>query len=181
MSMNQPPVPDLLPTAWRTPPNLKELTLALYRHLANCSASVEASKKHATEQVEDHIRQTSRIIAQLAAQRFEYERLLKRVLPELEVAGLREVGDVLLLFARSWDAELRSACVEVRDLTGQMVTDDLTDMIEVHSAVSESGAESVLIRETLFPLVMYRDVVVGPAHVITSVPPQSGDTDLKEA
>ncbi len=167
----QPWVPDYLPMSLtEVPVRLPAMALELYRRLAECERAVEQERERAAEELERHRRETSRLLARLAAERFDFERLLDRVLPDLAGAGREDLGDKLRLFARSWDAELERARVEVRDLTGDAVTDELAEIIEVEGVVPDPGTSQAVVREALSPLVLWQDRVVGLSKVITSVP-----------
>jgi len=181
MSANPLQVPDFIQTPWAEPPSgLIDLAFALYQRLAECAEVSEAGARSAREQLENQARQTGGVIALLAAQRLEYERLLRRILPELELRGLPEVCKVLMLYARSWDADLRRARVEVRDLTGSVLTDELCEMIEVESAIPDPAVSKTVVRETLLPLVLHEGRVASPAKVITSVPAPSGEESVHQ-
>lgn len=181
MSADPLPVPDFIPTPWAEPPSgLAELAFAIYQRLAVSAEGSEACARSAREQIENHTRQTGGVIALLAAQRLEYGRLLRRILPELEQRGLPEVCKVLTLYARSWDADLRRARVEVRDLAGSVLTDELREMIEVESAIPDPAVGETVVRETLFPLVLHEGRVASPAKVITSVPAPSGEETVRQ-
>ncbi len=171
MNDDQLRAPDFLETPWTAPPtDLKELTLALYQRLSDCIARIEEREREAQEEIEKHTRRMSRLIAQLAAERFEYERLMQRVAPELERAGLTDLIRIFDLHARSWDANLRRAQVEVRGLTSEIVTDKLIEQIEVESAIHDPAVGEAVVRETLSPLVLLEGRIIGLAKVITSVP-----------
>ncbi len=170
----QPWVPDYLPTPLtEVPARLPAMALELYRRLAESERAVEQERDRAAAEIEQHRRQTSRLLARLAAQRFDFERLLDRVLPDLAEAGREDLGEKLRLFARSWDAELVRAQVEVRDPTGDAVTDELAEVIEVEGVVPDPDTSQAVVREALSPLVLWQGQVVGLSKVITSVPAAS--------
>ncbi len=164
-------VPDYLPTSLtEVPVRLPAMALELYRRLAECERAGEQERERAADEIERHRQESSRLLARLAAERFEFERLLVRVLPDLAGTDLEDLGEKLRLFARSWDAELGRARVEVRDLTGDAVTDELAEVIEVEGVVPDPDTSQAVVREALSPLVLWQGQVVGLSKVITSVP-----------
>jgi hypothetical protein len=171
--MNTPylPVPDFLPTSSRTlPSDLPDLALRLYQRLAEALSRVETSERQVQEQTNAQLRMLYRVVVLLAAERFEYDRLLRRVLPELEKSGQESIGQVLALHTRTWDETLRRVQIEWRDLTGHILTDELADVVEVESAIPDSTIHETVVRETLFPLILHEGRVVGLAKIVTSVP-----------
>lgn len=177
MSENQPPVPDFLPEPpdWPAPPDLEEMVLGLYQRVADYARRLDSSERQAKAREEAHGRKTRRVIALLAAERFEFERLMRRILPDLRAAGADEAVRVLTLYARTWDANLRRSQVEVCDLTGSVLTDELSELVEVESALPDSTVSEPVVRETLSPLVKVEGHVVSLSKVITSVPAPSGE------
>ncbi len=127
-------------------------------------------------------REGGRLIARLAAERFEFQRLLDRVLPPIEQGQLPpDLATALSLQARSWDVELQRMGIEVVDLAGQVLTDPLFEMVEVESAIPDAAVEETVVRKTLVPLVLHEGRVVGVAKVITSVPlPHDGEPETEE-
>src|SRR6266545_6084489 len=83
-----------------------ELALDLYRQLAEARRDARAAVEKADQRIESHVLSTSATIAALAAERFELDRLLKRIEPELTARGAADVIRVLDLFARAWSAAL---------------------------------------------------------------------------
>lgn len=164
-------IPGFLPTPLKGPPaNLEDLALELYRRLAESAARERECRREAQERVEEITRRSNRVITELATERFEFERLIRRILPDIEKAGIEHVARVITLYARSWDSNLRRAQVEVRDLTGSPLTDELAEVIEVESAIPDPSVSVLMIREMLSPLVRVEGRVTGIAKVITSVP-----------
>lgn len=174
----QPAIPDYLPVpAASLPGNLPELALELYRRVAESAREADEQRRRAAQEIERHTREAGRTLASLAAARFELGRLFARITPALAAAGQEDLGRVLALFARSWDAELERARIEVRDVTGRPMTEELAAVIEVEGAVPDPAARETLVRETLSPLVLWAGRVVGVARVITSVPtPETTET-----
>lgn len=184
MSTEMIPVPGFLttPSAAVTPRDLQALALELYQRLAESARRIEQCERKAQDELASQAREHDRLIARLAAERFELQRLLDRVLPPIEQGQLPpDLATALRLQARSWDAELQRMGIEVIDLAGQVLTDALSEKVEVESAIPEPVVEEAVVRKTLTPLVLYQGRVVGVAKVITSVPlPQGGETETKE-
>lgn len=171
MSRQPLPLPDPLPTVLPgVPGDLAERALALYRRLAAAEAELAEERCRAAAEIDRHRREVAATLARLAAQRFELERLLERLLPQLAQAGRDDLGEVLGLFARGWDAELARAGVEVEDLAGEPLTDELAEVVEVEAAVPDPETAAAVVRESLSPLVRWHGRVVAAARVITSVP-----------
>lgn len=182
MSLYELPIPDYLPVA---SPNgfagLPELVGELCQRLSDMTRQLEMAEQQTREQLATQSRKMNRLVAQLASERFELERLLRRVLPELEAAGLTSLAKVLTLFARSWDSNLRRAEIEVRDVTGCELTDELVEVVEVESAVVDAGVRQTVVRETITPLVIYQGRVIGVATIITAVPVSHDEPSCMEA
>jgi len=183
MNNQQMPVPGFLPT----PPavtlrELQGLAQELYQRLADSGRHIEQGERKAHDELSSQAREHDRLIARLAAERFEFQRLLDRVLPQIAQGELpADLAKALTLQARSWDAELHRARIEVIDLAGQVLTDALSERVEVESAIPDPEVEETLVRKTLVPLVLHAGRVVGVAKVITSVPvPRDGEPAPKE-
>lgn len=174
------PIPPYLPAPPTPPPGgLPELALELYRQIAGAAREREEQRRSAQQETERQTREAERTLARLAAVRFELARLLARILPALAEGGREDIVRILELFARSWDAELERCRIEVRDVAGEPVTDELAAVIEVEAAVPDPTTREAKVRETLSPLVVWDDRVVGVARVITSVPIlQTMESDL---
>lgn len=165
------PVPDFLPTLFEKPPaDLAEQILELYRRLAENARLVKRTIEQARKEREAQRRESDRVIALLASERFELRRLMDRILPAMEGAELDKEAKALSLFARRWDENLRRLRIEVQDPVEQTLSDELTEVLEVESAVSDRSVTEVLVRETLFPIVRFEDRLVGIGKVIASVP-----------
>jgi hypothetical protein len=173
------PVPDLLPSpaAAGLDAAAPELALALYRRVAETARAAEAERRQASEELAGHLREAGRALARLAAPRFELGRLLARIQPLLAGGGLENVAALLDLFARAWDAELERAGVEVREVTGLEVSDELAAHISVAAAVPDPRIARAVVSETLSPLVVWSGRVVGVAQVITAVPAAAAAPD----
>lgn len=166
-------IPDYLPDPQApVPGGLPDLALELCRRVAESAREAEEQQRKARLEIEQHTREAGRTLARVAAARFDFGRVLARVLPLLAEGGRDDIGRILELFARSWDAELERARVEVRDVTGQPITEELAAVIEVEAAIPEPAVHQAAVRETLSPLVLWAGRPVGVARVITSVPVQ---------
>jgi hypothetical protein len=167
-------VPDLLPARLTAShAQIVELALELYQRLATETARAQVTERKCAAQLEELQRAKNRTISDQAVERFEFQRLLERILPALEAAGLADVIKVLRLYARSWDASLQRAQIEVEDLTGRLLTDELVELIEVESAIPDPAVHASVVRKTIRPLVKIDGHVTGLAKVNTSVPVKS--------
>jgi molecular chaperone GrpE (heat shock protein) len=166
------PFPDALPETSdvsRTE-GASELALDLYRQLAQARRETHACIERAGQRIEAHVLATSATIAALATERFELDRLIKRIEPELAALGADNALRVLDLFARAWSASLARHGVEVRDLTGASFDDEIAEAVEVNAAIEDASIATPMIRETLAPLVVHRGRIVGKAVVNKGVP-----------
>jgi hypothetical protein len=163
-------IPPYLPAAAPQSETLAALALTLYREVAATAGEAARQRQAARHEVERHTRETGHILGRLAAMRFEFARLLVRIRPQLAGAAGEDVFRLLDLFARGWDVELERTEIEVRDVNGQPMTDELAERIEVLGAVPDPACSEATVRETLSPLVLWAGRVVGVARVITSVP-----------
>ncbi|HWP43377.1 MAG TPA: hypothetical protein VNO14_09095, partial [Blastocatellia bacterium] len=101
-------VPGFLPTPLEGPPEeLEDLALELYQRIADGAARVRQCEREARERTEEATARSNRLIVELTCERFEFERLIRRILPEIEKAGLENVAKVIALYARSWDSNLK--------------------------------------------------------------------------
>lgn len=155
---------------------LKEQVFQLYQRHAHERARADAAESAARAERDALTRSFHRTISELAAERFAFERLLVRILPALERAGLDQAIKVIKLYARTWDANLKRAQITVTDLAGQRLTDELAEVIEVESAIGDPAVREIVVRETLTPLVKLEGRVIGLARVNTSVPVHSDET-----
>ncbi len=105
------PVPGFLPTPLADPPSdLEDMALMFYGRLVACAERLESAEKQGRAQREEQMHQAHRTMARLAAQRFEFTRLSQRIRSELETLcpdHTETIDNVLGLFARNWDANLR--------------------------------------------------------------------------
>jgi hypothetical protein len=164
------PVPDLLPVAAATAGDPAELVLELYRELASARRDAELAARQADERIHAHTLETNRTIAALASERFEFERLMKRIQPELNALAARNVLRVLDLFRRSWATNLTRHHVELRDLTGEPFTSELAEMVDVNAVLDDPAIAGPIVHEMLAPLVLHHDRVAGKAIVNKAVP-----------
>lgn len=179
--MNEQPehVPEYMPTSLAVPnTRLEELALELYQQLAAETARARECERQCREQLDALSRDANRTIRELAAERFEFGRLVERILPALTQAGLADVIKVLDIYARTWDANLKRARVEVENLTGRVLTDELAELVEVESAIPDPAVRETIVRKTLTPLVKIDGRVTGLAKVNTSVPAGPHDEDV---
>lgn len=165
------PVPDYLPTPFETPPaDLPEQVLELYRRVAENARLVKRTIEQAREAREAQRRESDRVIALLASERFELQRLMDRILPAMKKAELDKEAKALSLFARRWDQDLRRVRVEVQDPVGLPLSDELTEVLEVENTILDRSVTEPSVRETLVPIVRFEDRLAGIGKVITSVP-----------
>ena len=161
------PVPPLLTEPYVAHlGDVEDAALDLYQRLADATRRAEDVERKCKTEVADHTRNARSLIATLAAERFEFERLLRRIEPELQRLKADDLLRVVSLYARSWDQKLLRLRIEVRDLTGMPISDD----VEVESHVPDPSVSQTEVRETLTPLVLLDGKVIGLAKVVTSVP-----------
>src|SRR5947209_7364741 len=120
MNPEELPIPGFLsaPELEQIPANLEDLTLELYQRTSDAIRSAAETVQHMDQQVNERQQTTDRVVAALAAERFEFERVMRRIRPELEQLNAPTAERILALFARAWDATLARLKVECRDLTG---------------------------------------------------------------
>lgn len=164
------PIPDFLPV----PENaecidVEDAALELYQGLADAQRRMGESERRAQAELAEQARGSRTVIVALAAERFEFARLMRRIAPELERLGANDVLRVLDLHARAWDHRLTRNHVEVRDLTGFPLSDELLENVEVEAAVLDPAVAQSEIRETLSPLVLLHGQPIGISKVVTSV------------
>jgi hypothetical protein len=176
MSIEPIPIPDYLSTSSAaTLHELQALALELFQRLADGARRLENCERKAKDEFASQTRDNDRMIARLAAERFEFQRLLDRMLPQIEQSELPpDLAKALSVQARGWDAELQRMGIEVIDLAGQILTDALSEKVEVESAIPDPNVEETVVRKTLTPLVLHEGRVVGAAKVNTSVPKKEG-------
>lgn len=173
------PVPDTLPE--RPIPDVEPSLLALdiYRMLADANQRALDAAGEAEARIQKHLLEANGSLAALAGQRFEFERMLRRLRPQLEGCG--EALRVLDLFARGWDAVLGREQIEVRDLTGLPLSDEIAECIdEVSGAVPDGAVDHVVVRETLVPVVLHRGAVIGRAAIVKTIPTVAADLATEE-
>jgi hypothetical protein len=149
--------------------NIEGETLALYQKLAEAVRAVEESDRRREEELAGVTDRFLSLIASLAGERFEFERLVRRMVPELVRMEAAELIKALDLFQRAWDQTLRRNKIEVLDISGWTLTDEIAEEIEVKGHVSDSGVTQTKVRETLAPLVRIEGRTIATAKVITSV------------
>jgi hypothetical protein len=150
--------------------DIEDAALALYQKLADTERAAEEFRRKAHDELRDQSAKSRVLIARLAAERFEFERLARRMEPDLvrlEAAGLLRALD---LYRRAWDQLLRRNNIEVCDITGYPLTDEIAEDLEVEGHVPDPAVTQTTIREMLSPLVRLEGKTIGMAKVITSVP-----------
>jgi len=164
-------VPGFLqPSAYKPEGSVEELALDLYEHSADVTRRLRKSAPRWQEKLAAQTAETDAVIAALASVRFEFQRLLDRFArgpSSLEPDKFREL---LELFAKQWDASLHRCGVEVKDLTGEVMTDELADVVDVQNAIPDPSATELTVRDTLAPLVRRGGRIAGRAVVVTSAP-----------
>jgi hypothetical protein len=173
------PVPDLLPVPEGLDPlDIEDAALSLYQALADANRLNEENEARTCSLTEEQARASQALIAGLAAERFEFSRLVRRIARELERLGASDSLRVLELHERAWDQRLSRAHIEVLDVTGFPLTNELLANVEVEAAVPDATVAHSEIRETLTPLVSLNGRPIGTAKVVTSVAAQS-EEELK--
>jgi len=174
------PVPDLLPERSLSDVEPALLVLEVYRLVADSNQRAADAAAEAETRIQRHSLDMNGSLAALAVQRFEFERMLRRLRPLLEGCG--DAVRVLDLFARGWDAVLGREQIEVRDLTGLPLSDEIAECIdEVSGAVPDHTADCVAVRETLVPVVLHRGIVIGRAAIVKTIPAANAAVEQKDA
>jgi hypothetical protein len=174
------PLPDPIPCAVRDPLDLAGLSLSLYRKICGLNRLAEEAIENAERRIHTHTLATNHTIAALAAEHFEFERVMKRIEPELEKAGVHNAKRVLDIFGRGWAAVLAREQIEVRDLTNVVFSNEIAELVEVNGSVEDPAASEPVVRETLTPLVLHRGQIAGRAIVNKAVPTSAADTNNQE-
>jgi hypothetical protein len=175
--VNQFPLPDPIPRAAADPVDLAGVSLSLYRKISGLNRLAEEAIANAELRIQSHTLATSRTIAALAAEHFEFDRVMKRIQPELEKAGANSVKRVLEVFGRGWAAVLAREEVELRDLTNVPFSNEIAEVVEVNGSVADPAASEPVVRETLTPLVLHRGQIISRAIVNKSVPVSGANTN----
>jgi hypothetical protein len=169
--MNELPLPPMIAQPDELLFNdVEDAALELYKRAAEAEAQTEKAVRTVRAEMVEQMRSAHRLIATLAAERFEFDRLMARIAPELERRNSNDLLQFLVLFKRSWELRMRRASIEVVDLTGQPVTDELAGDVEVESHVPDPSVAETRVRETLIPLVLLGGRSIGMAKIVTSVP-----------
>jgi len=159
------PVPDEIRLE-----DIEDAALALYERVAEADARVAAMEKQHGSELAEQTRALHRLIAVLVVERFELDRMMRRIEPELTRRGCTDLLLSISLYARAWDLKLSRASLQVVDLTGSPLTDELAGEVEVESHLPDPSVTVTTVRETLVPLVLLDGKVIGPAKIVTSVP-----------
>lgn len=165
------PFPPLipLPEASRLE-DVEDAALELYQRVAEADRRIDETERRLRMEMSEKARSANRLIAALAVERFEFERLVRRLRPELERCKAADAMQAFDLYSRAWDLKLGRAGIEVVDLTGHTLSDDIADDVEVESFVPDPSVTQTMVRETLVPLVLLQGKTVGQAKIVTSVP-----------
>jgi hypothetical protein len=164
-------VPDFIqPSTYQTEGSLEELALDLYEHSADVARRLRNSATRWEEKLAAQTAETDGVIAALATVRFEFQRLLDRFSRGPEPLDPERFRELLELFAKQWDVSLVRCGVEVQDLTGEIMSDDLAGRVDVQNAIPDPAVKELTVRETLAPQVRYKERVAGRAIVVTSAP-----------
>ena len=83
--------------------DVESAALELYQRVAEADRCSEEIERRLRSQMLEKSRTADRLIATLAAERFEFDRLLRRLGPELERRNAGDVMQYLEMFARAWD------------------------------------------------------------------------------
>jgi hypothetical protein len=159
------PVPDEIRLE-----DIEDAALALYERIAEADSRFAAMEKRLGTESAEQTRTLHRLVAILAAERFEFDRMMRRIGPELTRRNCTDLLQSIGLYARAWDLKLSRASLEVVDLAGYPLTDELAGEVEVESHLPDPSVSVTTVHETLVPLVVLGGKVIGPAKIVTSVP-----------
>lgn len=169
--VNELPVPSSIPLpAEARLEDIEDAALEFYQRVAEADRRIGEVERRLRTEMSEKSRSANRLIALLAAQRFEFERLVRRLGPELERRNAGDIMQILDLYARAWDLNLGRAALQVVDLTGQPLDEKLAEDVEVESHVPDPSVSQTMVRETLVPLVLLEGRPIGLAKIVTSVP-----------
>lgn len=164
-------IPDFLPCKLSAPPTaMFDIAWNLYKQNASLTEELQNCRKQAAEEVEAGWKKIHHTLAQLAAERFEFERVMERTRADLGKNKLRKLKQILNLHRKRWDNVLKRLEIEIVDLQGMVLSEELAAVIEVESAVPNSKVTETTVRETLSPLIKMRGELIGIGRVVTSVP-----------
>ncbi len=155
--------------------DVEDAALELYARVAEADARLDQVQHKLREELGEQARALKRLIALLASERFEFDRLMRRIGPELMSGGMAGLMESLQLYARGWDMRLNRMSIQVVDLAGYPLSDDLVNDLEVESHVHDPSIRATTIRETLVPQVFLEGKSIGMAKVIAAVPSSSED------
>jgi len=150
--------------------DVESAALELYQRVAEADRCSEEIERRLRSEMLEKSRAADRLIATLAAERFEFDRLLRRLGPELERRNAGDVMQYLEMFARAWDLKLGRAAIKVVDLAGLPLIDELVEDVDVESHLPDPTVTQTTVRETLIPLVLLGGKAIGSAKIVTSVP-----------
>lgn len=165
------PIPDAIPVPADVHlEDVEDAALELYQRVAEADRRVEDAERRLRSEMSETRSHADRLIALLAAERFEFGRLLRRLRPELDRRNAADLLPLLDLYVRAWDLKLSRAALEVVDLAGHSLSEALMEVVEVESHVPDPAVSQTQVRETLVPLVLHEGRTIGIAKIITSVP-----------
>ena len=112
--MNELPLPPMIAQPDELLFNdVEDAALELYKRAAEAEAQTEKAVRTVRAEMVEQMRSAHRLIATLAAERFEFDRLMARIAPELERRNSNDLLQFLVLFKRSWELRMRRASIEV--------------------------------------------------------------------
>ena len=149
---------------------MEDAAYELYDRVARADEQLTKCERSLRAELAEKSRSAQRLIAMLAAERFEFDRILRRLSPELERRGASDLLQYLNLFVRAWDLKLSRANIQVLDIAGCLLDDELAGDVEVESHVPDVSVSATMVRETLVPLVKLDGKTIGQAKIVTSVP-----------
>jgi hypothetical protein len=168
---NDLPIPGVIPVpAKLRVEDAEDAALELYRRVAEADRRYQEMERRQQSEIAETSRKTHRLISALAAERFEFDRLMRRLKPELERRNAGDLIQLLDLFAKAWDLKLGRASIQVVDLAGLPLSDELAGDVEVESHFPDPSVVQATVRETLIPLVLLEGKTIGSAKIITAVP-----------
>lgn len=150
--------------------DIEDAALALYERVTEADLRFAALEKRFDAETAEQIRSLHRLVASLATERFELDRMMRRISSELTRRNCADLLQAIVLYSRAWDLKLTRASLQVLDLTGQPLTDELLGDVEVESHMPDPSVPVTMVRETIIPLVLLSGKVIGPAKIVTAVP-----------
>jgi|PlaIllAssembly_1097288.scaffolds.fasta_scaffold173195_2 hypothetical protein len=177
--MNEFPIPGFLPSASGPIHDPGKAVLDVYAGLASARRQAEDARKLAEAQIRSIALEADAVIAELSAMRFEFDRLLHRIGPQLEKIEAGGILSLLDLFSRGWSALLQRHCIEIHDPKGEVFSDALAEIVEVRAAFVDPEVKQPMIAETIAPVIRYKGRLASKAVVHKAVPPNLFSNDQK--